>query len=84
VSGTGPPAQGSFARAISAKAINNARAALSGVLAHANRQGLLPHDACRFVAPRPIEHRELAYLRLSQIDRYLHACPAHDRRSPSS
>ena len=67
------------AGAISAKTINNARAALSGALGDAARQDLLPRNPCRFVGPLPIEHRELAYLRLSEIDPYLRACPAHYR-----
>jgi integrase len=65
--------------AISAKTINNARAALSGALADANRHGLLPRNPCQFVAPLPIEHHELDYLRLAEIDRYLDACAAHFR-----
>jgi len=65
------------AGAISAKTINNARAALSSVLGDAAHQELLPRNPCRFVGPLPIEHRELAYLRLSEIDPYLRACPAH-------
>ena len=40
---------------------------------------LLPRNPCRYVAPLPIEHRELDYLRLGEIDRYLRACPAHYR-----
>ena len=60
--------------AISAKTINNARAALSCALADASRHGLLPHNPCQFVAPLPVEHRELDYLRLAEIDRYLDAC----------
>ena len=67
------------AGAISAKTINNARAALSSVLGDAARQDLLPRNPCRFVRPLPVEHRELAYLRLSEIDSYLGACPAHYR-----
>jgi len=67
------------AGAISAKTINNARAALSGALGDAARRDLLPSNPCRFVSPLPIEHRELAYLRLSEIDPYLRACPAHYR-----
>jgi integrase len=64
---------------ISAKTINNARAALSGALADAGRQGLLPRNPCQFVAPLPIEHRELDYLRLTEIDRYLDTCSTHYR-----
>ena len=56
------------AGAISAKTINNARAALSSVLGDAVRWDLLPRNPCRFVGPLPIEHRELAYLRVSEID----------------
>jgi hypothetical protein len=67
------------AGAISAKTINNARAALSSVLGDAARQDLLPRNPCRFVRPLPTEHRELPYLRLNEIDRYLRACPAHHR-----
>ena len=52
------------AGAISAKTIDNARAALSSVLGDAARQDLLPRNPCRFVGPLPIEHRELACLRL--------------------
>jgi integrase len=65
--------------AISAKTINNARAALSGALSDAGRHGLLPRNPCQFVAPLPIQHRELDYLRLAEIDRYLDACGAHYR-----
>ena len=65
--------------AISAKTINNARAALSSALADASRRDLLPRNPCQFVAPLPIEHRELDYLRLAEIDRYLDACAAHYR-----
>ena len=60
--------------AITAKTINNARAALSGALADATRLDLLPRNPCQFVAPLPLEHRELDYLRLAEIDRYLDAC----------
>jgi integrase len=60
--------------AITAKTINNARAALSGALADATRLELLPRNPCQFVAPLPLEHRELDYLRLAEIDRYLDAC----------
>jgi len=68
------------AGAITAKTVNNARAALlSGVLADATRLGLLPRNPCQFVAPLPVEHRELDYLRLAEVDRYLQACPAHYR-----
>ena len=62
---------------LSAKTINNARAALSGALGDAARQGLLPRNPCRHVAALPVEHHELDYLRLDEIDRYLGACPAH-------
>jgi integrase len=65
--------------ALSAKTINNARAALSGALADASRRDLLPRNPCEFVAPLPLEHRELDYLRLAEIDRYLDACTAHYR-----
>ena len=61
---------------LSAKTINNSRAALSGALADATRLDLLPRNPCQFVAPLPIEHRELDYLRLAEIDRYLDACSA--------
>jgi integrase len=64
---------------IAAKTINNARAALSGVLGEAARRELLPRNPCRFVSPLPIEHRELAYLHLSEIDPYLRACPSYYR-----
>jgi integrase len=64
---------------LSAKTINNARAALSSALGDATRQGLLPHNPCRYVAPLPPEHHELDYLRLDEIERYLGACPAHYR-----
>jgi hypothetical protein len=64
---------------LSAKTINNARAELSGVLVDAARRGLLPHNPCRYVAALPVEHHELDYLRLEEIDRYLGACPAHYR-----
>jgi integrase len=60
--------------AITAKTINNARAGLSGALADATRLDLLPRNPCQFVAPLPIEHRELDYLRLAEIDRYIRAC----------
>ena len=63
--------------AISAKTINNARGALSGALGDAARRGLLVDNPCRHIAPLPIEHRELDYLRLAEIDQYLRACPAH-------
>jgi integrase len=49
------------------------------VLGDAARQDLLPRNPCRFVRPLPTEHRELPYLRLNEIDRYLRACPAHYR-----
>jgi integrase len=65
--------------AISAKTINNARAALSGALADASRLELLPRNPCQFVAPLPVEQRELDYLRRAEIDRYLDACTAHYR-----
>jgi integrase len=64
---------------LSAKTINNARAALSGALGDAARQGLLPRNPCRYVAALPVEHHELDYLRLDEIDRYLSACPSHYR-----
>ena len=64
---------------LSAKTINNARAALSGALGNAARQGLLPHNPCRYVAALPVDHHELDYLRLDEIDRYLGASPAHYR-----
>jgi integrase len=60
--------------AVSAKTINNARAALSGALADATRQGLLARNPCALVAPLPIDRVEPDYLRLGEIDRYLHAC----------
>jgi hypothetical protein len=44
---------------VSAKTINNARAALCGALADATRLGLLPRNPCQFIAPLPVEHREL-------------------------
>jgi len=59
--------------AISAKTIKNARSALSGALADASRRDLLPRNPCQFVAPLPLEHRELDYLRLAEINRYLDA-----------
>jgi integrase len=65
--------------AITAKTINNARAGLSGALAEATRLDLLPRNPCQFVAPLPVEHRELDYLRLAEIDRYLQACTPHYR-----
>jgi integrase len=65
--------------AISAKTINNARAALSGALADASRLKLLPRNPCQFVSPLPVEQRELDYLRLCEIDRYLDACTPHYR-----
>jgi integrase len=64
---------------LSAKTINNARAALSDTLGDAARRGLLPRNPCRYVAALPVEHHELDYLRLEEIDRYLGACPAHYR-----
>jgi hypothetical protein len=62
--------------AISAKTINNARAALSCALGDASRLDVLPRNTCEFIAPLPVEHRELDYLRLAEIDRYLDACAA--------
>jgi hypothetical protein len=46
------------AGAVSAKTINNSRAALSSASADAARDGLLPHNPCQFVAP-PVERGEL-------------------------
>ena len=68
---------------MSAKTINNARAALSSALADATRLDLLPRNPCQFVAPLPVEHRELDYLRLAEIDRYLDACTRPTVRSPN-
>jgi integrase len=62
--------------AITAKTINNARAALCGALADATRLNLLPRNPCQFVGPLPVVHHELDYLRLAEIDRYLDACSA--------
>jgi integrase len=64
---------------LSAKTINNARAALSGALNHALRSGVLLDNPCRYVPPLPVEHRELDYLRLAEIDPYLAACADHYR-----
>jgi hypothetical protein len=52
--------------AISAKTINNARAALSSALADASHHNLLPRNPCQFVAPFPMDHRELDYLLLAE------------------
>jgi integrase len=66
-------------RALSAKTINNARAALSSSLADATRQGLLTHNPCSVVGPLPLDRPEIDYLRLDEIDRYLDACRPHYR-----
>jgi hypothetical protein len=71
------------AGAIAAKTINNARAALSGVLGDAVRRELLPRNPCRFVSPLPIEHRELAYLHLSEIDPTSAHAPVTTDHSPN-
>jgi hypothetical protein len=42
---------------MSAKTINNARAALSSALADADRHRLLPRNPCQFVAPLPLERQ---------------------------
>jgi hypothetical protein len=67
------------AGAVSAKTINNARSALSSVLADAARNDLLVRNPCQFVPPLPVERSELDYLRLHEIDPYLDACTAHYR-----
>ncbi|MGH2946933.1 MAG: tyrosine-type recombinase/integrase [Solirubrobacteraceae bacterium] len=64
---------------VSAKTINNARAALSSALTDAVHHGLLPGNPCRFVAPLPADRPEFDYLRLNEIDRYLDACAPHYR-----
>ena len=56
---------------ISPKTINDARVALSSALADAVRRSLLSQNPCQHVAPLPVEHRELNYLRLAEIDPYL-------------
>jgi integrase len=66
-------------RLVSAKTINNARAALSSALADAARQDLLARNPCLAVPPLPIDHAELDYLRLDEIDRYVDACTPHYR-----
>jgi hypothetical protein len=70
-------------RAVSAKTINNARAALSSALTDAVRQGLLPRNPCRFVAPLPADRTELDYLHLDEIDRYLRPARLITGRWPS-
>jgi integrase len=67
------------AGAVSAKTINNARAALSSALADAARHDLLDRNPCQFVPPLPVERRELDYLHVHEIDPYLDACTAHYR-----
>jgi integrase len=67
------------AGAVSAKTINNARAALSSALADAARNDLLVRNPCQLVPPLPVERSELDYLRLHEIDPYLDACTAHHR-----
>ena len=68
---------------ISAKTINNARAALSSALNDALRHGVLLDNPCRYVPPLPVERHELDYLRLAEIEPYLAACPDHYRPSPN-
>ncbi len=64
---------------LSAKTINNARAALSSALNDALRRGLLLDNPCRWVPPLPVVHHQLDFLRLAEIDPYLRGCPDHYR-----
>lgn len=59
---------------LSPKTVNNARTCLSMTLGEAVRRGQLAHNACRQVPGLPEERRELDYLRLDEIERYLEAC----------
>jgi integrase len=59
---------------LSPKTVNNARTCLSMTLGEAVRRGQLADNACRHVPGLPEERRELDYLRLDEIERYLEAC----------
>jgi hypothetical protein len=45
--------------------------ALSCALADASRLELVRRNPCQFDAPWRVDHRELDYLRLADIDRYM-------------
>jgi len=61
------------------KTINNALVALVACLNDATRKGKLPRNPAAGVQRLPARHSERPYLRVTDIPRYLNACPASYR-----
>lgn len=59
---------------LAAKTVNNARTWLSMAFGEAVRRGLMPRNPCVGVPLLPLQHTEIDFLRLAEIDRYLGCC----------
>jgi integrase len=59
------------------KTVNDARTCLSVALNEAVRRGLVPRNPCDHVPALPLEHGEIEYLRLAEIQPYVEACAEH-------
>jgi integrase len=64
---------------LSGKTVNNARTCLSMALGEAVRRRHLTQNPCRYVPELPVDRKEIDYLRVIEIERYLDACADHYR-----